>query len=82
MELVLQKIKMWLDAQKCLTQMNEDRNVENGIRGQVVCLNPPMEKKATKEIRSGKSKSRQKRKKELFRLYPQMDKCDLTQATT
>jgi len=46
---------MGLDAQKNFAQMNKNRDVEGGIRGQVMSLNSPMEKKATKEIRNGES---------------------------
>lgn len=57
MEKVLEKVEMGLDAHKRLTQMNKNRNVEDGIWGQVMCFNPPMEKKTAEEIRSGNPKS-------------------------
>ena len=36
--------------------MNENRNIENGVWGQVMRLNPPVKKKATEEIRGWNSK--------------------------
>ena len=31
MEEIAEKIEMWFDAKKCLTEMDEDGNVKNGI---------------------------------------------------
>ena len=47
------KIEMGLDAQKSFTQVYEDGNVEDGIWGQVVCLNPLVKKKTMEEVASG-----------------------------
>ena len=55
MEEVLEKIKVGLKPQESFTQMNRDRDVKNRIRGQVVHLDPPVMKKALKEIRNWKT---------------------------
>ena len=51
MEEMLKKIEMGFDPQISLAQMNKDGNVEDGLRGQVVCLNPLVKKKATEKVR-------------------------------
>jgi len=51
MEEILKQIKVGLDPQKSLAKMDENRDVENRVRGQVMHLNPPMEKEAPKNIR-------------------------------
>ena len=48
---------MGLDPQKSLAKMDENRDVENGVRGQVMHLNPPMEKEASEEIRNRKTEA-------------------------
>ena len=50
MEEILKQIEVGLNPQKSFTKMDEDRDVENGVWGQVMHLNPPMEKEAPKEI--------------------------------
>ena len=40
MEKKSEELKMGLDAQKSLAQIHEDRNMNKGIGGQVVKLNP------------------------------------------
>ena len=40
MEKVAEEFKMRLDAQKSFAQMHEDRNVDKGIGGQMVKLDP------------------------------------------
>ena len=57
MEEILKQIKVGLDPQKSLTKVEENRNVENGVRGQVMHMKPPMEKEATKEIRNRKTEA-------------------------
>ena len=37
--------------------MDKDRDVEDGIRGQVMHLNPPVMKEATEEIRNRKTEA-------------------------
>ena len=54
MKKVLKQIKMGLDPQEGFTQVDKDRDVKDGIRGQVMHLNPPVVKEATEEIRNGK----------------------------
>ena len=44
--------------------MDEERNVENGVRGQMSHLNPPMVKEASEEIRNGKTKTLKNIRKE------------------
>ena len=51
----LENIKVGLNPQKSLTKMDENRNMENGVRGQVMHLNTPMEKEASEEIRNRKT---------------------------
>ena len=51
MKEILEKIKVGLNPQKSLAKMDENRNMENGVRGQVMHLNPPMEKEAPKNVR-------------------------------
>ena len=57
MEEILKQIKVGLDPQKSFTKMDENRDVENGVRGQVMHLNPPMEKEASEEIRNRKTEA-------------------------
>ena len=55
---------MGLDPQKSLAKMNENRDVENGVRGQVMHLNPTMMKKASEEIRNRKTEAPKNIRKE------------------
>ena len=57
MEEILEKIKVRLDPQERLAEMDTDGNMKNRVRGQVMHLNPPMVKKSPKEIRNGKTKT-------------------------
>ena len=57
MEKILKQIEVGLNPQKSFTKMDEDRDVENGVWGQVMHLNPPMENEAPKEIRNGKTEA-------------------------
>ena len=57
MKEILKKIKVGLNPQKSLTKMDENRNMENGVRGQVMHLNPPMEKEAPEEIGNRKTEA-------------------------
>jgi hypothetical protein len=41
MKEVLEQIKVGFDPQERFTKMNKNRDVENGIRGQVMRMNPP-----------------------------------------
>ena len=64
MKEILKQIKVGLDPHKGFTQVNKDRDVEDGIRGQVMHLNPPVIKKATVEIRNGKTEAPKNMRKE------------------
>ena len=57
MEEILKQIKVGLDPQKSLAKVDENRNVKNGVRGQVMHLNPPMEKEAMEEIKNRKTEA-------------------------
>ena len=57
MKEILERIKVGLNPQKNLAKMGENRNMENGVRGQVMHLNPPMEKEAPEEIRNRKTEA-------------------------
>ena len=56
MKEILEQIKIGFDPQESFTKMNEDGDMQNRIRGQVMHLNPPMMKKTSEEIRHGKTK--------------------------
>ena len=45
----LKELKMGLDAQKSFTQMHEDRNVNKGIGGQVMKLDPVVAQESREE---------------------------------
>lgn len=47
---MLEQIEMMLDAQKSYAQVDEDGNMKNRVWGQVMCLNPTVEKKTVKKI--------------------------------
>ena len=64
MEQILKQIKVGLDPQKSLVKMDENRDVENGVRGQVMHLNPPMEKEAPEEIGNRKTEAPKNIRKE------------------
>ena len=64
MKEILEQIKVGLNPQESFAKMDEDRNVENGVRGQMMHLNPPMVKEASEEIRNGKTKTLKNIRKE------------------
>ena len=43
------------DPQEGFTQVDKDRDVKNRVRDQMMHLNPPIKKEATKEIRNRKT---------------------------
>jgi len=49
---------MRFDPEQRLAEMDKDRNMTNRIRGQLMYLNPPVVKKASEEIRNGKTRPR------------------------
>ena len=57
MEEILEKIEVRLDPQESFAEMDKDGNMKNRIGGQVMYLNPPVVKKASEEIRNGKSEA-------------------------
>ena len=64
MEEILKKTKVGLDPQKSLAKMDENRDVDNRVRGQVMHLNPPMEKEAPEEIGNRKTEAPKNIRKE------------------
>jgi len=68
MKEILKQIEVGLDPQEGLTQVDKDRDVEDGIRGQVMHLNPPVVKESTEEIRNGKTKAPKNMRKKNDRL--------------
>ena len=58
-EKMLKQIEMGLDSHICFTKMNNNQDVEDRIWGQVVCLNPPMIKKASEKVRGWNSETAQ-----------------------
>ena len=57
MEEIAEEIPVGLDPQECFAEMNKDRNVKNGVWGQMLDLNPIEIKESTKEIGGGQSKT-------------------------
>ena len=49
MEKESKEFKMGLDAQKSFVQMREDRNMNKGIRGQVMKLDPTVAQESKEE---------------------------------
>ena len=70
MKEILEKIKVGFNPQKSFTQMNKDRDVKNRVRDQMMHLNPPMMKKASEEIRNGKTESPKSMRKKNNRFVP------------
>jgi len=64
MKKVLKQIKMGLDPQEGFTQVDKDRDVKDGIRGQVMHLNPPVVKEAMEEVRNRKTEAPKNMRKE------------------
>ena len=56
-EKITKEIPVGLDPKKGFTKINKDRNVQNGIRIQMMDLNTIKRKKALKIVRGWKSKS-------------------------
>ena len=57
MKEILEQDEVGLDPQESFTKMDKGRDVKNEIRGQVMHLNPPIVKKALKEIGNGKTEA-------------------------
>ena len=57
MEKESKEFKMGLDAQKSFAQMHEDRNVNQGIGGQVMKLDPVVAQESREEKRTRKPQS-------------------------
>ena len=57
MEKIAEKLKMGLDAQKSFAQMYEDRNMNKGIGGQVMKLDPVVAQEPREERRARKPQS-------------------------
>ena len=60
MEKESKEFKMGLDAQKSFAQMHEDRNVNKGIGGQIVELDPIVAREPREEKQTRKPQSRLK----------------------
>ena len=58
MKEILEQIEVGLNPQKGLAQVDKDRGMEDGIRGQVMHLNPPVVKEAMEEVRNRKTETR------------------------
>jgi len=48
------EFELGLDAQKCFAQMHEDRNMNEGIGGQMMMLDPVVAQESRKERRAWK----------------------------
>ena len=57
MEKISEKIEVGLDPQESFTEMDKDRDVKNGNRGQVMHLNHLIVKKTSKEVGNRKTKT-------------------------
>jgi len=57
MEKKSEKLKIGLDAQKCFAQVHEDRNMNEGIGGQMMKLDPVVAQESKKERRARKPQS-------------------------
>ena len=57
MEKESEKLKMGLDAQESFAQMHEDRNMNKGIGGQMMQLDPVVVQEPRKERRARKPQS-------------------------
>ena len=66
---------MGLNPQESFTQMNKDRDVKDGIRGQMMHLNPSMVKEAPEEIRQeNRGPEEHKEGKQQIRPFPHEEK--------
>ena len=61
MEKESEKIKMGLDAQESFAQMHEDRNMNKGIGGQMMQLDPVVAQESRKERRTRNPNPRSKK---------------------
>ena len=61
MEKESEKLKMGLDAQESFAQMHEDRNMNKGIGGQMMQLDPVVAQESRKERRTRNSNPRSKK---------------------
>ena len=52
MKEILKQVEVGLNPQEGFTQEDKDRDVKDGIRGQVMHLNPPVMKEASKKIKN------------------------------
>ena len=57
MEKESEKLKMGLDAQESFAQIHEDRNMNKGIGGQIMQLDPVVAQEPRKERRARKPQS-------------------------
>ena len=57
MEEILEKNRSGAQSQESFTQVDKNRDVENGVRGQMMHLNPSMEKETPEEIGNWKTKA-------------------------
>jgi hypothetical protein len=53
-----------LNPQESLAKMDKNQDVENGVRGQMMHLNPPIEKEASEEIGNKKTEAPKNIRKE------------------
>ena len=58
MEEILKQIKVGVNPQKSLAKMDENRDVENGVRSQVMHLNPQWKRRPRKKSETGKPRPR------------------------
>ena len=63
---------MGRNPQESFAKMDEDRNVENGVGGQMMHLNPPMVKEAPKQENQGPEEH--KEGKQQIRFHPHEEK--------
>ena len=56
-EETLEKVKMGMDSKENFAQMHKNRNMEDGIRGQMMKLDPPMELQTPQKITNRNSKA-------------------------
>jgi len=64
MKEILKQVEVGLNLQESFTKMNKNRDVKDGIRGQVMHLNPPMVKEAPEEIRNKRAEALKNVRKE------------------
>ena len=53
----MEKMEMWLDAKESFAQMCEDSKMKDGLRGQMMKLDPPKSQKRLKELKNGNNKT-------------------------